>query len=65
MLAMTRFSGLCDRLEYPMAIKCDREVRRICGSVAEVGGELGVEACDACCGRCELQVGSRICGWDL
>jgi len=65
MLATTRFSGLCDRLKHPVTIKRDREVRRIDGSVAQVRGELGVEAGDTRCGRFELQVGSRICGWDL
>lgn len=65
MLAMTCFSGLCDRLEHPVTIERDREVRRIGGSIAEVGGELGVEAGDTSRGCVELQVGSRICGRDL
>ena len=65
MLPMTCFSGPCDRLEYPVAIECYREIRRIGGSVAEVGGELGVEAGDPRCGCVELQVGSRISGGDL
>jgi hypothetical protein len=65
MLPMTCFSGPCDRLEYPVAIECDREIRRNGGSVAEVGGELGVEAGDPRCGCVELQVGGRISGGDL
>jgi hypothetical protein len=65
MLAMTRHIGLCDRLEHPVTIECDREVWCICGSVTKVGGELGVEPGDTRRGRFELQVGSRIYCWDL
>lgn len=60
MLAMTRQIGLCDRLKHPVTIERDREVWRICGSVAKVGGELGIEPGDTRRGRFELQVGSRI-----
>ncbi len=62
---MTRFSGLRDRLEHPVTIERDREVRCIGGPVAEVCGELGVEAGDTHRGCIEVQVGTRICGWDL